>query len=703
MPSKIKFTRREFVKRAAVAGAGIALLPTVAISRPRSRPIPFSQNHLRKWIQPLRSLTALGDPNGIPCLTPRPDPVFPNTDFYEITADEFQDQLHPDLGGPTTLWGYCDTNHPVKRHLGGVIIASTGRPVRMRVTNKLPPHPIIPVDTSSFFYDAGTLKNKIAIHLHGGFIPAICDGGPWDWWAPNGKTGPSFLNGPGGVLDNITKKKGAAYNMAMKNNQADYYYPNAQSMRLMWYHDHAHDTTRTNAYAGLATGYLLLDAINQAYVDHGKIPGLASTIPLIWQDKVFVGPRTLLTDPTWARAIAPRFDLLRPGSLWYEHVYAEGDLNSTPVNPLLPLPDPSCVPEFFGDTMLCNGTVYPLLTVEAKRYRFLMLNACNSRFLNLNLFQVPRLDPEGITLDPVTLFPTNPVGPDMVQIGCEGGFLHKEVRFHGAKPFNPVDVTGNLQLGCAERADVIIDFTGQAGKDFVLYSDSGAPNPDGGTDTDYYFGNPDYPGRSLPGHGPDTRQVLRIRVVHATTRDPQPAGPILDPALVDPPNLVDYGPADIALGANLPIPPLAPASGVTVDFTRNLTLNEDFDKWGRLIQMIGTDVPGVQTTSNEDPQAPFFGRALDEPATEVVDKDSVEVWYVYNNTGDVHPIHIHLTNLQVMWRAPFSYDTVERVHSRTQPMRAARCQRTGLEGDVPDESGRGDRPDHQVEHAQRAI
>ena len=36
--------------------------------------------------------------------------------------------------------------------------------------------------------------------------------------------------------------------------QAEYYYPNDQSARLMWYHDHAYGITRTNAYAGIATG-----------------------------------------------------------------------------------------------------------------------------------------------------------------------------------------------------------------------------------------------------------------------------------------------------------------------------------------------------------------------------------------------------------------------------------------------------------------
>jgi len=60
------------------------------------------------------------------------------------------------------------------------------------------------------------------------------------------------MNGPGGVTDNIPGNPLLA-------GQADYFYPNDQSTRLMWYHDHAFGTTRINAYAGLATGYLCLD------------------------------------------------------------------------------------------------------------------------------------------------------------------------------------------------------------------------------------------------------------------------------------------------------------------------------------------------------------------------------------------------------------------------------------------------------------
>ncbi len=85
-------------------------------------------------------------------------------------------------------------------------------------------------------------------------------------------------------------------------------------------------------------------------------------------------------------------------------------------------PDPSVVPEMFGDTMLANGTVYPEATVEARRYRLRILNACQARFLNLQLY----VDDGSRTASPSTTTrstPTNAKGPDFLVIGTEGGFL----------------------------------------------------------------------------------------------------------------------------------------------------------------------------------------------------------------------------------------------------------------------------------------
>jgi len=628
----MKFTRRDFIKRTAIVGAAL----TLPWKFPRSAYAANVSPYLTKWIQPLRGL----GPTGIPLLTSVPDPVLPNTLFYDVVVGEFQDTLHPQLGGPTTLWGYWDgaVKNPVKHHLGGLIVAQRGTASRLRFTNKLPEDPIIPVDASNFFPDAASHKNKIATHLHGGFIPWICDGGPYDWFTPQGISGPSFLNGPRGVLDNIKKDK-------MKPGQADYFYPNDQSYRLMWYHDHAHDLTRLNAYAGIATGYLMLDGINDMYVQSGKIPGLPSTIPLIFQDKSFVNATTHSSDPTW-------YDIMKPavranGSLWYEHLYNPADLQ---IPNGQSLPDPSCVPEFFGDTMLANGTVYPLCTVEAKRYRFMLLNACNARIMNLNLFKANKANPDGIDLNAAGTFPTNPAGPKMIQVANEAGFLAREVVLVSPKPatVGPSGPTGNLILAPAERADLIIDFTGYAGQEFILYNDAAAPFPFGDSANDYYLGNPDS-GQLVqpqPGTGPDTRQILRIKVIAATTNDPQPVGQILDPMLLDPAPLVPVAIiANIAYGAPAtPVPPLPVPSGVPV---RKLTLNEGYDAWGRLIQTLGTTSPTTGTNGDG------YGMALDDPPTEVLQSGATEVWQLFNRTGDTHPIHFHLSNFQILSRANF--------------------------------------------------
>ena len=78
---------------------------------------------------------------------------------------------------------------------------------RIRFTNTLPAAHIIPVDTT--LPGANQAQNRMAIHIHGGLVPWISDGGPFDWWDPSGNHGLSFLNGPGGIFDNISLINGA--------------------------------------------------------------------------------------------------------------------------------------------------------------------------------------------------------------------------------------------------------------------------------------------------------------------------------------------------------------------------------------------------------------------------------------------------------------------------------------------------------------
>jgi spore coat protein A, manganese oxidase len=631
-------SRRQFIKT--TAGAAGALAASGILLKPRQAYAAAVSPQLKKWFHPttgaLMPLRRLG-PTGIPTVAGTPDPFFANTFLYQVTAGEFTDQLHPSLG-PTKLWGYWDTNNPVKAHLGGVIIATRGIRSRIRFTNTLPANHIIPVDTT--IPGANQAQNRIAVHLHGGYVPWISDGGPYDWWTPTGASGGSFRNGPGSILDNLVPP--------IDVGQADYFYPNDQSTRLMWYHDHAHGITRLNAYAGLATGYLCIDPAQEVKLAN-YVPSLSSTFPLIWQDKVFVnstpalGVLTSATDPTWSLVARP--DVQSTGSLWYEHVYNPKAFRQLKAKKFTPPPDPSAIPEFFGDTMLCNGTVYPVLEVQPKPYRFLMLNACNARFLNINTFVADLANPDGITLNPKTLFPMNAVGPVMWQIGTEGGYLAQEVQHVSPKPFNPALLTGNLLLGNAERADVIIDFKGFEGQDIILYNDAPGPFPAGPPTTDYFIGNKANPAMVgvLPGFGPDTRQILRIRVGLTVNSPIEPtpgvgmlknAGIVMDPAPI----------------AAVPTNPVAPLAPLTVPVTvpaipvRDLTLNEDFDQWGRLRQLLGTTAPGI---------LPGFGREYTEPATEVVPKGTTEVWRIFNLTADTHPIHFHIVNVQVMSRQPF--------------------------------------------------
>ena len=649
MKKTSKFTRREFVKRTAVAGAGVALFSKLAV--PTAKALNNSPG-LQKWIQPLRGLNypaghilgALGypnDPNGIPVAGGVADPVFANTTMYQIGVQEYSDLLHPALG-PTKLWGYVDLTRPIPRHLGGIIVTLRNQAARLRFTNNLPARHILPVDIT--IPGSTTAQNRIATHIHGGLVPWISDGGPFDWFSsgcPDYAHGASFLNGPGGVLDNIPGS-------LMVPGQADYYYPNNQSTRLMWYHDHAWGITRLNAYAGIASGYLCVDLANDAARLTAKVPAYADLVPLVWQEKKFVNANTFITDPTWADVTRP--DVQSLGSLWYEHTY---NPKLWTLKAGLPLPDPSVIAEYFGDTVLCNGTVYPKLTVQPKAYRFMLLNATNARFLNLNTF-VADTTPDSITLDlnqnsPTYLYPLNPAGPVVHQIGTEGGYLAKEVAYTtvpaglaGATNFNPRTLAGNLIMGPAERADVVIDFSAFAGKDIIIYNDAPAPFPGGAPINDYFVGNPRNPIIPTPGSGPDTRQMLRISVANTAPAAPN-NGPFLQPAMVlDPPALATLPalPAGPLTTATL-IPPLAAPPGTPA---RPLTLNETFDRYGRLIQMLGTTVPQPGGT---------FGQPFTNAPTEVVAAGATEVWQIFNTTADTHPMHFHLVNAQVLSRQPF--------------------------------------------------
>ena len=103
----MKITRRDFLKTSAIVGAGMALPLKFGV---RNAFAAANSPQLTKWAQAMRVL----DASGIPVMSSGiPDPFLQDTFHYQLTAGEFQDQLHPQLG-PTTLWGYSDTTTGVQ-------------------------------------------------------------------------------------------------------------------------------------------------------------------------------------------------------------------------------------------------------------------------------------------------------------------------------------------------------------------------------------------------------------------------------------------------------------------------------------------------------------------------------------------------------------------------------------------------------------
>ena len=78
---------------------------------------------------------------------------------------------------------------------------------------------------------------------------------------------------------------------------------------------------------------------------------------------------------------------------------------------------------------------------------------------------------------------------------------------------------------------------------------------------------------------------------------------------------------------------------------RQLTLNESFDAYGRLIQLLGTNVQQANGG---------FGMPYESPTTENPRQNTIEVWQIVNLTGDTHPIHFHLVNVQIISRQRIS-------------------------------------------------
>jgi bilirubin oxidase len=265
------------------------------------------------WVSPVYT-DLYSEPLPIP---PQAQPKFTLTNpvtggpiqYYEIDIRPFQQQVYPNLGA-ADLVGY----------------------------NGIAPGPtfIIPRGTESVVRFVNNAARPNSVHLHGSPSRA-----PFDGWAED-------VTQPG--------------------EYKDYYFPNYQSARTLWYHDHAMSITAENSLHGQAGVYIVSDSAEDALnlpSGYGEYD-----IPLV------LGSKFYTADGNIATALNER------DSYW-------------------------------GDVIHVNGAPWPFLNVEPRKYRFRFLDASVSRNFGLFLestsavgtkipFQVIASD-AGLLEEPVTV------------------------------------------------------------------------------------------------------------------------------------------------------------------------------------------------------------------------------------------------------------------------------------------------------------
>lgn len=419
-------------------------------------------------------------------------------DYYEIAVRQFAQQVLPPGFPKTAVWGYGSLSTPAALYSPAFTIEATvDRPVRVKWVNGLLdfsgaylPH-LLPVDPTlhwanppggdtgrdghpTFSQTPGRYRGPVPIvtHVHGAHVPDHSDGYPEAWFLPAARNLPEGFAREGTFYAEFKSRFETEWGQEWTPGSAVFQYPNQQRATTLWYHDHSLGITRLNVYAGPAGFYLLRGGSSD--LPEGVLPGPAPSagdppgtnyyeIPLAIQDRSFN----------------------RNGSLFYPDSRAFFDGFTGPYIPESDI-SPILNPEFFANTMVVNGQTWPYLEVEPRRYRFRMLNGCNSRFLILKLASYP-----------LQRRPAAPVLPFWL-IGTEGGFLPRPVRLT------------QLLMGLAERFDVIVDFTGLKPGTQLYLINEGPDEPFGGGMPGVDF---------APANKHTTGQVMKFRVVPLKSND----------------------------------------------------------------------------------------------------------------------------------------------------------------------------------------
>lgn len=202
---------------------------------------------------------------------------------------------------------------------------------------------------------------EMACHFHGLHLPSHASGGPTQYVLP-GRARDYFL----------------PCTVPLLGGRPDY----SESPSTSWYHDRALGVSGANNYYGLSGFCLSMDETEYDLVQRNVLPAARYDIPLCLQDRC----------------------LNNDGLLNYKAQQDEGNL---------------------GDLYVVNGKVQPVLSVQRRKYRFRLLNACNTRYLSLKLHN----------------------GMKLIRLGKDSWLYNNAVE------------EGCVVLCPGERADVVIDFS----------------------------------------------------------------------------------------------------------------------------------------------------------------------------------------------------------------------------------------------------
>lgn len=337
-------------------------------------------------------LTKFRDPLRIPPVL-RPSPIQPTT----VSMRAVQARLHSELP-PTRVWTY-DGLFP-----GPTIEVRRGQRLRVIWHNEITgSYPVTAVEVPNLPPGATPGPGRDGAPP----LPTVAALPPWTVVHLHGSR-------TGGGND------GWPENAVLPGNAQLSEYHNDQQATALWYHDHAMAITALNVMTGLAGMYLIRDAEE----DGLRLPRGDHEVPLIIAD------RNVDTDAD--------------GNLTGHLLHKVGILFTQPEKVTLP---------FLGPFTLVNGVIWPHFDVDARWYRFRVLNASNSRFYTLALH-----DELGAA-----------VSGALVQIGTDGGLLPAPLALD------------EITLAPAERADVLVDFRAFRGRSLTLVNTdrgTGLPNPD---------------------------------------------------------------------------------------------------------------------------------------------------------------------------------------------------------------------------------